>query len=39
MTIPVISPSILNCKIARLEEEHTKISSPEIAPGEGMVNP
>ena len=38
MTIPVISPSILNCNIARLEDELTKISSADIAHVDVMDN-
>lgn len=38
MTMPVISPSILNCNIARLEDELTKISSADIAHVDVMDN-
>ena len=38
MTTPLISPSILNCDIARLEDELKKISSADIAHVDVMDN-
>ena len=38
MTTPLISPSILNCDIARLEDELKKISSADIARVDVMDN-
>ena len=38
MTAPLISPSILNCDIARLEDELKKISSADIAHVDVMDN-